>query len=193
VEVKKDAELRVSEGSVATFASLVKLRTDSNVNGDGKIFYEGGLSAGNSPGYVYIQPNVTFAGSNFYEAEIGGIHACTAQSCGEGSPLVDSSYDKLVVGGKLKLGGKLILLSWNGFEAQAGQSFDLLDWGTTSGTFKSIDASGFKLAAGTQLDYSQLYSSGTISVTAVPEPESYALMLAGLGLLAWRKRFGARA
>ncbi|MBT9493142.1 MAG: PEP-CTERM sorting domain-containing protein [Paucibacter sp.] len=188
VEVKKDAELRVSEGSVATFASLVKLRTDSNVNGDGKIFYEGGLSAGNSPGYVYIQPNVTFSGSNFYEAEIGGINACTAQSCGEGSPLVDSSYDKLVVGGKLKLGGKLILMSWNGFEAQAGQSFDLLDWGSTSGTFKSIDASGFKLAAGTQLDYSRLYTTGEVWVTAVPEPQSYALMLAGLALLAWRRR-----
>ncbi|MFN5513053.1 MAG: PEP-CTERM sorting domain-containing protein, partial [Burkholderiales bacterium] len=86
------------------------------------------------------------------------------------------------------LGGKLVLTSWNGFVAQAGQSFDLLDWGTTSGVFKSIDASGFMLAAGTQLDYSQLYSSGTISVTAVPEPESYLMLLAGLGLLAWRRR-----
>ncbi len=193
VEVKGGAELRVSEGSVATFAAEVKQRNGSDVNGDGKMFFEGGLSIGNSPGYGYIQASVTFASSNTYTAEIGGINACSELSCAAGSPLLDSSFDKLVVGGNLKLGGKLVLSSWNGFVAQAGQSFDLLDWGTSSGTFKSIDANGFMLAAGTRLDYSQLYSSGTISVTAVPEPESYALMLAGLGLLAWRKRFGASA
>jgi len=188
VEVKRDAELRVSEGSVATFAAEVKQRSGSDVNGDGKMFYEGGLSIGNSPGYGYIQGQVTFASSNSYMAEIGGVNACTALLCAEGSPQLDSSFDKLVVGGKLKLGGKLVLTSWNGFEAQAGQSFDLLDWGAVSGTFKSIDASGLKLAAGTQLDYSQLYTSGEIRVTAVPEPQTCALMLAGLGLLAWRRR-----
>lgn len=188
VEVKDGAELRVSEGSVATFAAEVKQRNGADVNGDGKMFFEGGLSIGNSPGYGYIQGSVSFASSNVYTAEIGGIHACTTLSCAADAALVNDSFDKLSVGGNLKLGGKLVLTSWNGFVAQAGQSFDLLDWGTTNGVFKSIDAAGFMLAAGTRLDYSQLYSSGTISVTAVPEPESYALMLAGLGLLAWRRR-----
>nr|WP_316641236.1 PEP-CTERM sorting domain-containing protein [uncultured Roseateles sp.] len=188
VEVKAGAELRVSEGSVATFAAEVKQRNGADVNGDGKMFFEGGLSIGNSPGYGYIQGSVSFASSNTYYAEIGGVNACTELSCAAGAALLDSSFDKLVVGGKLKLGGTLTLTSWNGFVAQAGQSFDLLDWGSTSGSFKSIDASGFLHAAGTQLDYSQLYKTGEIRVTAVPEPESYALMLAGLSLLAWRRR-----
>jgi hypothetical protein len=80
----------------------------------------------------------------------------------------------------------LKLASWNGFVAQAGQSFDLLDWGSESGTFGTIDASDLTLAAGTQLDYSKLYTSGEIlvtSITAVPEPESWAMLLAGLGLV----------
>ncbi|MDT9002344.1 PEP-CTERM sorting domain-containing protein [Paucibacter sp. APW11] len=188
VEVKNGAELRVSEGSVATFAAAVKQRNGADVNGDGKMYYEGGLSIGNSPGYGYIQGSVTFASSNKYFAEIGGVDPCTALSCAAGAPLLDSSFDKLVVGGKLKLGGTLVLTSWNGFVAQAGQSFDLLDWGSASGSFKSIDATGFMHAAGTQLDYSQLYTHGEIRVTAVPEPHSYALMLAGIGLLAWRRR-----
>jgi len=188
VEVKGGAELRVSEGSVATFAAEVKQRNGADVNGDGKMYFEGGLSIGNSPGYGYMQGSVTFAGSNTYTAEIGGVNACTAVSCAAGATLLNSSFDKLVVGGKLKVNGKLTLTSWDGFVAQAGQSFDLLDWGSISGTFKTIDASGFKLAAGTQLDTSLLYTTGEIRVTAVPEPETYALMLAGLGLLAWRRR-----
>ncbi|OYU26358.1 MAG: hypothetical protein CFE41_16505 [Burkholderiales bacterium PBB2] len=191
LEIQKDAELRVTEGSVATFVAEVKQRNGANVNGDGKMFFEGGLSIGNSPGYGYIQGSVTFAGSNTYTAEIGGINACTALSCAAGSPLLDSSFDKLVVGGNLRLGGKLTLSSWNGFVAQAGQSFDLLDWGSSSGTFSSIDATGLTLAAGTQLDFSQLYTNGSITVTAVPEPGSWALMLAGLfgvGFVARRRR-----
>ena len=195
LEVQKDAELRVTEGSVATFAAEVKQRGGADINGDGKMFFEGGLSIGNSPGYGYIQGSVTFTSSNSYAAEIGGVNACTTLSCADGAPLLNSNFDKLVVGGNLKLGGKLVLASWNGFVAQVGQSFDLLDWGTINGTssgvFKSIDASGFMLAAGTQLDFSQLYSSGTISVTAVPEPGSWALMLAGLlglGAIAKRRR-----
>lgn len=196
LEVQNGAELRVTEGSVATFAAEVKQRNGSDVNGDGKMFFEGGLSIGNSPGYGYIQGTVTFSSSNTYTAEIGGINACTTLSCATGAALANDSFDKLVIGGDFKMGGKLVLTSWNGFVAQAGQSFDLLDWGTLSGTgsgtFKSIDASGFMLAAGTQLDYSQLYTSGTISVTAVPEPASYAMLLAGLGALGSVARRRAR-
>jgi hypothetical protein len=177
---------------VATFAAEVKQRSGSDVNGDGKMFFEGGLAIGNSPGYGYIQGTVTFSSSNTYTAEIGGINACTTLSCATGAALANDSFDKLEVGGNFTMGGKLVLTSWNGFVAQAGQSFDLLDWGTLngtgSGTFISIDASGFMLAAGTKLDYSQLYSNGTVSVTAVPEPETYAMMLAGLGLVGWSAR-----
>jgi hypothetical protein len=68
--------------------------------------------------------------------------------------------------------------------AQAGQHFDLLDWGSQNGSFSHIDSSGLLLAAGTALDFSQLYTLGTVSVSAVPEPGTLALWLAGLGLVA---------
>jgi hypothetical protein len=91
----------------------------------------------------------------------------------------------------LALDGALKLDSWNGFVAQAGQRFDLLDWGSVSGSFSSIDASGLTLAAGTALDTSQLYTSGVISIIAtqaVPEPQPWALMLAGLGIFGATRR-----
>ena len=72
--------------------------------------------------------------------------------------------------------------SWSpcGFVAQAGQHFDLLDWGGLTGSFDQIDSSGLLLAASTRLDLSALYTTGTVSVSAVPEPGTLALWLAGL-------------
>ena len=85
----------------------------------------------------------------------------------------------------MSLAGTLRLVSWNGFVAKAGQHVDLLDWSSLNGQFDNIDANGFKLAAGSQLDFSRLYTTGEVLVTtsAVPEPATTALWLAGLGLV----------
>jgi len=45
---------------------------------------------------------------------------------------------------------------------------------------RSIDLSGAPLAAGLNWDTSKLYSTGEIAITAVPEPQTWALLLAGL-------------
>ncbi len=179
VDVQSGAELRISGGSVATFFGLVQQRTGAQFTGTGTKRFEGGISVGASPGLGTDEGDVEFGESNVYLAEIGGITACTL-ACGTDPVVTNSSFDKYIVGGQLSLGGTLKLVSWNGFVAQAGQQFDLLDWGTVAGSFASIDASGFTLAAGTTLDLSQLGITGTISVTAVPEPGSLALLLAGL-------------
>jgi probable HAF family extracellular repeat protein len=192
VDVQSGGELRISTGSSATFFGQVYQRTGSIFSGTGTKFYEGGLSVGASPGLGIDLGNVSFGSGNLYLAEIGGITACTAD-CATNDALKNSSHDKYVVGGHLTFGGTLKLASWNGFTGQAGQSFDLFDWGSADGTFSSIDSSGLALASGTVLDTSQLYTSGVISVQAVPEADTWAMLLAGLGLMGFvaRRRKGA--
>ena len=172
IEVRAGGELRVSTGSRAVFFGAVQQRTGALFSGSGTKQYEGGLSIGNSPGLGQDGGDVEFGAGNLYLAEIGG----TARG---------TQYDAYDVAGSLTFGGTLKLVSWNGFTGQAGQRYDLFDWGTASGQFDSIDASGFQLAGGTLLDTSQLYVDGSIGVlaAAVPEPQSWAMLLGGLLLL----------
>lgn len=187
VDIQSGAELRVSSGSVATFFEAVQQRSGAKFTGSGAKRYEGGLTVGASPGLGTDEGDVEFGESNTYLAEIGGTTACTL-ACGSSDAVKNSSFDKYVVLGQLSFGGRLTLTSWNGFVGQAGQHFDLFDWGSTTGSFASFDASGFKLAAGAQLDTSALYTTGEISITAVPEPGEWALLLAGLAGLAVKSR-----
>ena len=180
VETRNGGELRVSAGATAVFFGQVIQRTGALFSGTGTKFYEGGLSIGGSPGFGLDAGSVGFGSGSVYEAEIGGLTACT-EACATHTALQNQSFDKYVVLGTLTLGGTLRLSSWNSFVAQAGSTFDLFDWGSVQGEFDAIDASGFQLAEGTVLDVSRLYTTGEIGVTAVPEPGTWAFM--GLGLL----------
>lgn len=91
--------------------------------------------------------------------------------------------DWLSVAGNAVLGGTL-QLNLSG-EAAPG-SFTLLTAGHLSGAFTSVEISG--LGAGYN---SQLYYDGDslrFEITAVPEPQTYALLLSGLALLLYRRR-----
>jgi probable HAF family extracellular repeat protein len=181
VEVRSGGEMRVSAGSTAVFFGQVLQRTGAQFTGTGQSFYEGGLAIGNSPGLGSNAGSVAFGAGNVYVAEVGGTAVGDAQGNG-------IAFDRYVVAGQLTFGGTLQLTSWAGFTGQAGQSVDLFDWGSTSGRFNTIDASGLQLAAGTRLDLSNLYVDGTVRVSAVPEPMSWALWCGGLGLLTALRR-----
>jgi hypothetical protein len=157
------------------FFGAVAQRSGALLTGTGQKYFEGGLSVGNSPGLGEDAGSVSFGLGNVYLAEIGGT-------------VLGTGYDHYRVAGTLALGGTLQLVSFAGFTGQAGQQFDLFDWGALQGQFNSIDSSGLTLAAGTTLDVSRLYTDGVISVTAVPEPGSWALMVAGLAGLAGLSR-----
>ncbi len=171
VDIGAASELRVSADATALFFGTVQQRSGALFTGTGTKFYEGGLSVGASPGLGTDEGSIVFGGSSLYLAEIGGTTA-------------GSGFDKLLVAGDLRFGGTLKLVSWAGFAAQAGQRFDLFDWGSAGGSFSSIDASGLALADGLMLDTSRLYVDGSVAVASVPEPASWALALGGLLVVA---------
>ena len=98
-------------------------------------------------------------------------------------------FDKLSLSGTLGAGGLLDIDLINGFTPSAGNSFDILDFTTATGTFTlSLPA----LGGGLSWNTSQLLTTGTISVAAaiaaVPEPGAAALALAAGGALVVRGR-----
>lgn len=100
-------------------------------------------------------------------------------------------YGHLDVTGNASLHGMLrvfLLGHVEGYDVQAGDSFDLFTAGSVTGTFDSIYADD--LGEGLQWDTSQLYTTGTLSVTAVPEPATYGLALGAVALagVAFRRR-----
>ncbi len=97
----------------------------------------------------------------------------------------DTDHDFLATTGSVILeGGRLTLSSAGSFVAGIGSSFNILRAGQSRfGTFGSIDSSGFALAPGATLDYSNLYTNGSFSVTAVPEPATWLTLAAGLMLM----------
>lgn len=83
----------------------------------------------------------------------------------------------------LTFGGTLNVTSI-GSSLVAGDTFNLFDWSSATGTFSTVNLPS--LDSGLAWDQSSLYSSGQISVTAVPEPA--AALLGGLGMLALLRR-----
>lgn len=175
VRARGGSELRVAQGSAAVFFASVSQEAGAAFTGSGTFYFEGGLSIGNSPGLGGAEGDVVFGHDNLYRAEIGGLAS-------------GSGFDHFVAGGQLTFGGGLQLSFLDGFEGRAGQRFDLFDWAAASGRFSAVDFAAAPLADGLRWDTSRLYVDGTVSITAVPEPASAALMALGLAaLLAGRR------
>jgi hypothetical protein len=150
--------------------------------GGGKRVIEGRVAPGNSPGCVTDQGNVVFEGSSRLEIEIGGATPC-------------SGHDQYSVNQSLTLNGATLnVVLFGGFTPQAGQSFDILNWGTLTGTFGRVNLPA--LPQGLSWDTSELYTQGVLAVVDpstsnadVPLP-LWAVGLLGAALLApmWRRR-----
>ena len=92
------------------------------------------------------------------------------------------AYDQLGNLGALRIDGTLHLVFGAGFNALPGASFKLFGVGTTGSLIgpERIVVDGYDR---NRLDFSHLNQDGTLSISAVPELNSYAMLLAGLGIL----------
>ncbi len=119
---------------------------------------QGGIYApGNSPGIstaaaVSFDSTPVSSGAPLLQIELGGT-------------TLGTQYDRLHVTGPLSLGGTLqvLLVNTATFTPAAGDSFDILDWGSLTGTFSHLNLPALSAPLG--WDTSQLYIDGKLIVT----------------------------
>ncbi|RYG25737.1 PEP-CTERM sorting domain-containing protein [bacterium] len=156
--------LRVGTGSIMRFLGPVD--GAGGYAGRGTFQFDGGLTFGDLPASVAIEANANFGVLNTLGMRLGA-----------------GASDHLDLNGSTVLGGFLDVSNIDAALA-AGQSFDLFDFRALSGQFASINLPS--LEEGLVWNTSALYTTGAISVQAVPEPGSLAVL--GLGALAVLRR-----
>ena len=160
----------VINGNIST-SSLTTVNSGGTLAGSGtlgnlSVLSGGTLAPGSGIDDLGIIGDMTLADGSSSEFEIN--------TSGDISDLVTASA-LLTFGGILNvtnIGGTLI----------NGDTFNLFDWGSSSGSFSSVNLPG--LGGGLSWDQSGLYVNGEITV--VPEPA--AILLGGLGVLALLRR-----
>ncbi len=164
------------------------LKGNSTVTGNLSLT-SGTLSPGNSAGITTVSGNFIMDASSKLVAEVSGTVA-------------GSSYDQLKVAGSVTLAGTLDLTTLS--ELTLGETITLIENtgnGTTTGYFSTIITSGstytvstsgstYTFTVGTteyEINYAANTDSGStyndVSLTVVPEPGTWTLLVGGLGLL----------
>ncbi len=190
----------VAAGTLAVDGSLAgtvevnsgaTLRGAGNIGGQVKVKAGGLLTPGNSPGILSVG-SLALLGNSTLEIELGGTTPGT-------------EHDQLQVAGTAALAGTL-QVSWYGHVVPAiGDSFDVLDWASRTGTFDSISLP--TLGQFMVWDTSQLYVDGTLKITSslpgdfdhngTVDAADYTTWRNGLGTLytqedytLWKSNFG---
>jgi autotransporter-associated beta strand protein len=184
-------ETRVYEGSLSKFGAGALTLTGDNTFSGGTQVFAGTLVAGSAGAMGSGDVDVfggTFATRSGQTVLIDGdLSVGSGGILDLGLGLGQSLL--LDVDGRLTFVGLLSISFLDGF-AGIGQ-YELIDFDGFSGTFANFAFNG--LAAG--YTASLLYSADglALSVAAIPEPETYAMLLAGLGVLGWTARRRKRA
>jgi autotransporter family porin len=148
------------------------------------------------PGYVKgvgTFDNVTFTGTfapglsptSLVVGSIGLANTSTLlMELGGTAP--GSGYDQILASGLLSLDGALQLSLINGFSPAAGQSFNLFDWTSASGTFDNLLLP--TLSGGLSWNTSQLYTTGLLSISAgIPGDFDFDGDVDGRDFLTWQR------
>jgi hypothetical protein len=109
-------------------------------------------------GYLDLASSVSMA--SLQQGAAGALHMDL------GGNLPGSGYDRLSVLGSAQLNGALEVGLINGYVPAVGTTFDLLDWGSLSGAFSSLD---LPQIFGRAWNTSSLYFNGQISLTSAAQ------------------------
>ena len=90
------------------------------------------------------------------------LNSTSTLGIGLGGTIRSSQYGDVVASGNASLAGTLNISVFNGFTPAAGNRFDILDWGTHSGTFASVTLP--TLSGSLVWNTSLLYTSGVLRV-----------------------------
>ena len=123
--------------------------------GEGTVVFNGEFSPGTSPGRVSIAGDAAMGATAVLNLELAGLTQ-------------GDDYDHLDIAGQFAADGTLHIKLINGFNPRLGDSFDLLDFHSTTGAFSNVLLP--TLPHGLTFDTTSLPTNGTITV--VPEPAS---------------------
>ncbi len=123
-DMTNEGEVRTSAGAYTVFFGAVD--GSGTFTGTGTVNFEGDLNPGNSPAALQFAGNVVLGPATDLSMELGGT-------------ALGSEYDHVAVAGILSLDGSLDVSLIDDFTPSAGQSFDVLDFGTLSGNFATIN------------------------------------------------------
>ena len=151
---------------------------------------DGTLAAGNSPGVLTFSSDLSLGATSVSEFEINGLARGT-------------QYDGVDVGGALSYGGTMSLFFdapisagtydlFGGFSGQSGTFASVSVGGSFAEAFSapaSITGGGWT-ASSASWSYAFDNASGDLTVSAIPEPSTFAALagLAGLGAFGVRRR-----
>jgi len=145
--INADASLAIGDWTIASGATLGGTGTIG-----GATTVNGSLAPGASAGELTFSTDVTLDAAASLDIEIGGTTAGT-------------EHDVLDVVGTLDLGSATLNVTLiDAYSPAGGETFDILDWGTLSNTFGTVNLP--TLDSGLSWDDSALYTDGTLSVSS---------------------------
>jgi len=161
-------------GDGTDLSQRILFAAGSVVSGRGSfenVVFDGTYAPGNSPAITNLS-NGLFTNNSSLLIELGGTQPGTG-------------YDQVLDSGTLTLlGGTLDVVLYNGFVPAYGDTFEILKYGVLSGDFGTIHLP----ALGAGLAWQRTVTADSMVLTAVPEPSTWLLGLAGLGSCAMFRR-----
>ena len=121
----------------------------------GAVFQDDGTTTfGASPGSLTISGDMLRGDTSRLLIELGGL-----------VPGIHDGFDQLSISGRLDAGGILDVVEFGTFDVSAGDSFDIINAGTLTGSFREI--AGLDVGGGVVLDATQSTTGVTLTGRAV--------------------------